>query len=349
MILRRWQCIVLITNISIFARFLLIAATNVPVYWINMDGMTDRQVSMTKHLDNYGVKYHKRIRALTPKTCNLIMVDSNCNRVSLSDIAIACSHVSALHTALNDQSDTAKRSKYFVVLEDDVRFKFGVDFEKFIGSAPEDFGSLQLMMSHKGQIETAWSHYTNSMHTSSPTRRPDYFIHRPRNSTVWSAQAVLYNKEVIRQFVEKAVVKDKHGQLGYKLVTTADYDKSDPAKINGFKPAIACSCLFADMFVYAVAQPAFIATVPMFNSAVQGVNSTYHQAHVVYHLQGFAQIQQIQDDMARNAALLPPYLTPLPVGGNLKGSSIEKPVDWIEVAKQNPAKGLGVPRRFNDE
>jgi GR25 family glycosyltransferase involved in LPS biosynthesis len=282
------------------------------------------------------------------------MVDSNCNRVSLADIAIACSHISALHTALNDQSPSAKKSKYFMVLEDDVRFKFKVDLDKLIEAAPNDFGSLQLMMSHKIQIETAWNHYIGSINdVRGSTRRPDFFIHRPRNSTVWSAQAVLYNKEVIRKFIEYAVVADRNGKLGYKLVTTADYDKTHPAKVNAYKPAIACACLFADMFVYAMAQPAYITTVPFLNSAAQGVNSSYHQSHVVYHLQGFAKMQQIQEEMAADAALLPAYLAPLSAEAGNKnlraGAGPEKVVDWVDVAKKNPAHGHGIPKRFNNE
>lgn len=350
---------------GIIQLFLCAAATlmfcesyQLPIYWINMDEMVDRKNSMTRHLNEHGVKYHKRIKALTPHTCNLIMVDSNCNRVSLSDISIVCSHVSALHTALNDQSDLARNSKYFLVLEDDVRFQFQVDYAKLIEAAPNDFGSLQLMMSHKIQIESQWDHFLDSFVVKgSSKQRPDYFVHRPRNSTVWSAQAVLYNKDVIRSFIEKAVVKDKQGRLGYKLVTTADYDKTSSSNVNPYKPAIACACLFADMFVYAVAQPSYIATVPFLNSAVQGVNSTYHQDHVVFHLQGFAKIQQIKEQMLQNRTLLPDYLTPLKSdklkgkSGNLKGTATgaEDAVDWVDIAKKNPAVGRHVPRRFNTD
>lgn len=339
----------------IMATAVSIGGNQLPIYWINMEEMVDRKTSMTQHLHDHGVKYHKRIKALTPQTCNLIMVDSNCNRVSLSDISIVCSHVSALHTALNDQSELARNSKYFIVLEDDVRFHFDVDYSKLIASAPTDFASLQLMMSHKIQIESTWSHYTSSVDSHSASTRPDYFIHRPRNSTVWSAQAVLYNKDKIRAFVERAVVRDSRGALGYKLVTTADYDKTSPANINTYKPAIACACLFADMFVYAMAQPSYISTVPFLNSAVQGVNSTYHQDHVVFHLQGFAKIQQIKEEMLNNRTLLPDFLSPLKtevsLSGNLKGShqGKEVPVDWVDIAKKNPAKGRHVPRRFNTD
>lgn len=352
-------------DIGLIVLFLYAAAISklcegyqLPIYWINMDEMVDRKNSMNQHLNEHGVKYQKRIKALTPHTCNLLMVDSNCNRVSLSDISIVCSHVSALHTALNDQSDLARSSKYFLVLEDDVRFQFQVDYAKLIDAAPNDFGSLQLMMSHKIQIESKWDHYLESVNTLREShRRPDYFVHRPRNSTVWSAQAVLYNKDVIRSFIEKAVVKDRHGRLGYKLVTTADYDKTSPSNVNSYKPAIACACLFADMFVYAMAQPSYIATVPFLNSAAQGVNSTYHQDHVVFHLQGFAKIQQIKEQMLQNRTLLPDYLSPLKVdtakrkpNGHLKGNSPAAEasvVDWVDMARKNPAVGRHVPRRFN--
>ena len=336
-----------------------LATGQVPIYWINLDSMKERRENMNRHLTSFmGVSYHKRITALTPETCNLIMVDSNCNRVSLADIAIVCSHLSALYTALHDTSEIAQKSKYFVVLEDDVRFQFKVDFNNLIESAPNDFGSLQLMMSHKIQIETAWNHYLGSIKDKKGTKQnPDYFIHRPRNSTVWSAQAVMYNKDIIRSFIDKAVTKDKTGKLGYKLVTSSEYDRTDSAHINPYNPVIACSCLFADMFVYAMAQPSYISTVPFLNSAVQGVNSSYHQAHVVFHLQGFAKAQQIQEDMKKDTTLLPPFLSPLsaPGGGggtsHLKGSvaAAEEAVDWIDFAKKNPAQGYGVPRRFNNE
>jgi GR25 family glycosyltransferase involved in LPS biosynthesis len=330
----------------------------IPVYWINLDFMKERRDSMTTHLNEVGFQNHKRITALTPQTCNLIMVDSNCNRVSTADVSIACSHVSAMHTALHDQAEAAKASKYFLVLEDDVRFKFKVDVEKLIASAPDDFGALQLMMSHKLQIEGAWNHYLWSLNDSKDGhKRADYFIHRPRNSTVWSAQAVIYNKDIIRPFIERAVVADRNGLLGYKLVTSADYEKTNPAKINAYKPVIACACLFADMFVYAMAQPAYVLTVPFLNSAAQGVNSSYHQSHVVYHLQGFAKAQQIQNELAEDPALLPPFLTPLKAAQKeteqqLRGSPhspAEKAVDWVDVAKRNPAHGHGVPKRFNNE
>lgn len=326
----------------------------IPVYWINLDSMKERNEAMTAHLNAMNIPYHRRITALTPQTCNLIMVDSNCNRVSTADISIACSHVHAMHTALNDPSDQAKKSKYFLILEDDVRFKFKVDFEKLIEYAPNDFGALQLMMSNKLQIETAWNQYLWTFTNSKDGhKRPDFFIHRPRNSTVWSAQAVLYNKDVIRPFIERAVVPDRNGKLGYKLVTTADYEKTNPSKLNVFKPAIACACLFADMFVYAMAQPAYLLTVPVLNSAVQGVNSSYHQSHVVYHLQGFARAQQVQQEMAEDPALLPAFLSPLgkqQQQQQLRGAAqAERVVDWVEVARKNPAHGHGVPKRFNNE
>lgn len=155
---------------------------------------------------------------------------------------------------------------------------------------------------------------------------------------------------------DELVEKDKQGRLGYKLITTADYDKTSSSNINPYKPAIACACLFADMFVYAVAQPSYIATVPFLNSAAQGVNSTYHQDHVAFHLQGFAKIQQIQEQMRQNRTLLPGYLSPFKTDtskgktGYLKGSApVEASVDWVDIAKKNPAVGRHVPKRFNTD
>jgi hypothetical protein len=56
---------------------------DVPIYWINLDSNMDRRISMQNHLAAIGVRYHRRIPALTPETCNLLMVETPCFRVGL--------------------------------------------------------------------------------------------------------------------------------------------------------------------------------------------------------------------------------------------------------------------------
>jgi hypothetical protein len=261
----------------------------VPIYYINMDKHVARRKAMESHLSALNVQYHKRIEALTIDTCNLIMIESPCLRVNFLDIAIMCSHLQALYTALNDPHPLAVQSDYVLVLEDDVRFLWAIDFDALIDKAPPNFGSLQLMLSHRPHVEDTWERFIE-------TEGEELFVFRPRNSSVWSAQSILYRKSAIRSFVQAAVSKDRNGKLGFKMVNSFQYDKlvertqspnEEKLIINPFRPVVACECLFADMFLFAMARPSFITAIPLLNSAAQGMKSTIHQDHVSFHIHGF--------------------------------------------------------------
>jgi len=304
----------------------------VPVYWLNLDSMPERAASMSNHLKSQGIDYHKRVRGLTPESCNLLMYDCSCHRVSLNDIAILCSHVSGLYMALHDNSTYAANSKYFLMLEDDVRFRFRVDFNKLIELAPKGFGALQLMMSRKQNIESHWELYSSH---SNFTNTRKLFTYRPRNSTVWSAQAILYNKDAIRKFIASAVSYDRNGMIGYKLVNTFDMKKvptSHSNAVNKYNPAIYSDCIFADMFLYAMSHPTYILNVPFFNSAILGLNSSSHQAHVKHHVHGFSKLQEIQQSLLNGTFPLPSFMSPLSTTITEEKESI----DWKEMADKNP-------------
>jgi hypothetical protein len=291
---------------SVFQDFCLSESTSpfsFPIYWINMDSNTERKLSMESHLNAINVVYHKRIEAKSPETCNLIMVETPCMRVKLKDIAVVCSHIHAIHTALHDPNPVAKRSSYFLVLEDDIRFQWKVDFSSLISMIPKGFGSVQLMMSHKPQIQEIFSIYNESVGKG----HPQYVVPRPRNASIWSAQAILYSKEIIRPIINKIVSFDRHKELGYKLVNSFKYDQRS---INPYHPSIPCECLFSDMYLYAMAQPSYVLTVPLFNSGDAGLNSTMHQTHVVFHIRGFAEIEQVVESMKEKRLSLPSFLQP---------------------------------------
>lgn len=283
------------------------AVFQVPVYYINMDAHTARRDAIENHLAQLHVPYYRRIPALTSETCNLLMVESPCLRVNFLDVAIMCSHLQALHMALNDPDPLAQMSDYFLVLEDDVRFLWAIDFERLINQAPVGFGALQLMLSHRPHLEEVWERFMS-------TNGDELFTYRPRNSSVWSAQAILYRKDAIRSFVDAAVVRDRRGRVGFKMVNSFQYDKllekpaarpkaplpSEVLTINPFRPVVACECLFADMFLYAMARPAFMSTLPLLNSAAQGMKSTIHQNHVAFHIHGFLAAEEFFTMMVKH-------------------------------------------------
>ena len=85
------------------------------------------------------------------------MYECACNRLSLSDIAILCSHVNALNTAVYDNSAIAAKSKYFIMIGD---FQFKVS-----AAASKGFGALQLMMSRKEDVDTHFRNYLSKKGT----------------------------------------------------------------------------------------------------------------------------------------------------------------------------------------
>ena len=355
-------------NLHLFLLLLLLLvpmSAPTPIYYINMDDMPERARLMEVHLQELGLLgVSRRVAGLTTKTCNLIMVERMCKghkgRMGFEEIAILCSHVNAIRTAVLDPAPYAKSSRYALILEDDVRMSFRIDFGALVKQAPRDFGILQLMTSHVDDFETMWEKYANDTeagaapgivtsggNATASLHVPSTHLHhgaedhahlynhklwtfRDRESTVWSAQAYLIDKEAFRGFVSAAVQPDRSGLLGFKLISQQDFKRPND-RDNPYKPVIMSQCIFSDMFIYSVGQPAYILNAPIFNGAIVGHNSTYnlHQKHVAFHVRGFFEIHKAQRLMAASPRLLPSFLSPLP-------ATSEAPVDWPKVLQENP-------------
>lgn len=273
-----------------------------PVYYINLDSNKERQRFMHNHLREAGFKYVKRVSALSPKTCNLIMLESSCyRRVGFHEIAIVCSHLSALyHAIVLDDSNIAKRSHYALILEDDVRFFYDIDFDALIAKAPKGFGMIQLMMSHADHIiEQAHMYFDHD----------ELFGMRYRNSSVWSAQAILVHKPTVKKFIVNAVRVDQlTGDLGY--IIAGNYHYSEPNDIhNPYKPSVASQCIFSDMFIYSMGSPTYILNIVLLNGAGLGVNSSGHSSHVPFHIHGFAEIERMHRFLNSNQPQVNRYTT----------------------------------------
>eukprot|EP01039_Chlorochromonas_danica_P005774 gene5774-6359_t len=351
----------------------LIVSLDVPVYWLNLDERADRRESMSRHLSEIGVAYHRRVAALTAETCNLLLVDNFCS-IGNKVIATLCSHVNLLYEAVHDSTPAARNSPFFLVLEDDVRFLYHVDFKRLISLLPRSFGSVQLMMSHKLDIEQAWDIYRSSVgNGSSPSpllASHHLFTLRPRNVSTWSAQAILYRKDAIKQFLSVAVRADRLGKRAFVLSHSQDYARYPPNQLNPFRPTIGARCLYTDAFLYAMAQPSYVLNIPIFNSAKEGLNSSLHKDHVPYHVHGFAAIeritQEISEDIERyrrvgcgdcngnsnsnsngngNVLLMPLFLSPLQISHKTASNGM----NWTHLARQAEWKvsGRGISANFN--
>jgi GR25 family glycosyltransferase involved in LPS biosynthesis len=269
-----------------------------PVYWINLDNNIERRRHIENELKSLNVSYHVRVSALTKTTCNIIMLERTCRLISLSDIAILCSHLKALYTAVTDTNPYAINSKYALILEDDIHFKFLIDFNKLIEMAPPDFGMIQLMTSHTKHFESLWNTYKNSDYRN-------LFTMRGKDTNIWSAQAILVNKETIKGYIQNAVTVLSTGQLGFKIIGVQSLQKE--LLLNQFKPSVYSTCQFADTFIYSLGHPTYILNTPLMNGADVGLNSTFHNMHVPFHIRGFASLQEAQEQMINGIIPLPNF------------------------------------------
>lgn len=72
------------------------------------------------------------------------------------ELGCTTSHLSAMHAAIH--STTAK-SRYALIVEDDITIPFNIDFDALVRSAPNDFGILQLFNSNENSMRSTWDRY----------------------------------------------------------------------------------------------------------------------------------------------------------------------------------------------
>lgn len=334
---------------------LVVTCTGIPIYYINMDDMHERAALMDSHLRDMGYSLVRRVSGFTPKTCNIIMLERICKghkgRMGFEEIGILCSHLNAIRIAVEDNAPSARSSKYALILEDDVRFSFSVNFQKLIEQAPQDFGVLQLMTSHRDDFEVLWEQYTGEVNQSAEAHAHAHFhkggdnqgaheadkynhrlwTFRDRQSTVWSAQAYIINKDHYREFISAAVAKDRKGRMGFKIISLQDFNKKND-HTNQFKPVIMSQCIFADMFIYSVGTPCYILNVPMLNGAIVGHNSTYnlHNKHIAFHVRGFHEIFKAQEQIMSTSSMMPDFAKQLPPVARTA------PANWSEILRKYP-------------
>lgn len=229
------------------------------------------------------------------------------------EIGCTVSHILAMQKAIN--SPTAK-SKYALIIEDDVELLFDIDFEAMAATAPKDFGILQLFNSNKVTMLHTWKRYNAD--NSNLWYRSEYLKY-------WSTCAYLINREVMRPIVN-AIAYHQDGWQQFKLIAGI----SGPCApreccINGndsrwgywgkdvqfiAKPPCILSekGLQADVYLYA-ATKTYMLSVPLIANGIGGGVSTFHQDHVeLLHRAAFKQQRQIINAMLSGKTKPPPFV-----------------------------------------
>lgn len=317
------------------------------VYYINMDKSADRQVSMERHLEQIKLR-HFRVRGLTPQeiyvpddieatwryaSCKLQTdwhapnkYTENINRQSVyrnytSYMATLCgrgkgkntakelgcttSHLLAMRKAIYS---TTARSRYALIIEDDVYFPFDVDFEALARSAPKGFGILQLFNSNENTMLATWDKYLRNQQYVWVERHPKKFF------DFWSTCAYLIDRVAMKSVVD-AVAYEHSGWMAFKVV----------AGINGpCVPAECCApgtdnfivkppCVWAprgyqaDSFLYAMTKT-YMLSMPLISNGIGGNRSTFHQDHVEsVHRRAFKQQRTFINKMLSGEVPPPPF------------------------------------------
>lgn len=123
------------------------------VFWINMEEDKLRGQYMEQKLNYLGFK-HERIEAITPKSTRfrLASLQKPCKRNTKKDISAILSHLTAIHRAVysdrinEEQKSAIRMSDYALVIEDDVKFLFQLNYTALIVSAPKDFGNFYIFV-----------------------------------------------------------------------------------------------------------------------------------------------------------------------------------------------------------
>lgn len=335
--------------------------SGITAYWINLEKNIGRRRFMEHQLQQIGLR-HERISAITPDSVefNVTKLEKPCKRNTEKDIAVILSHLKAIHSAILDETEDLNfpsnsdvksslnktlMSNYALILEDDVRILFNIDFEKLIKSVPnQDFGILQLVTSNVEALTALWEDFSSSTSSSTSSRfwKESKWTDKTKNGKTglyWSAQAYLINKKVIKHFINDVIesfhipieknelniispssrIYGKYSrfykvQRGFKIINS--FHPSYCKRTKTF-PCVLSNCLFSDSYIYAGGGPTFVSTIPLFNGAKIGLNSTIHQAQVYTHQEAFSLIRKYYMEIRREYSKnerdlqLPSFISPL--------------------------------------
>ncbi len=332
------------------------------VYFINMEGSMHRYnhtVSMLTKMSLQG----RRVTAITEKSAEyrLVLLEKPCKRNTEKEIACIMSHLKAIHAAVHEHdasmahvtsslrigggqavhADSSTLSSlglnssdlvfnaadYALIIEDDVKILYDIDFAALVASAPPDFGVLQLTTSNIEALHMLWGHYvrqcsggssSNSSSSSSSNSsssnssssssngasaddrcaaalwRLNKWTDKTKNgqyALFWSAQAYVINKRVVAPLLRDiAYVDNATGLLEFKIVNSFF-----PARCprTSLRPCVLSNCLFADTYIFQAVGPTYVSAIPLVTGSRVGYSSDLHQTHVSVHKEAFGFIHNI--------------------------------------------------------
>jgi GR25 family glycosyltransferase involved in LPS biosynthesis len=230
------------------------------------------------------------------------------------ELGCTSSHLIAMREAIYSES----RSRYALIIEDDVQFPFDVDWEELARSAPAGFGILQLFNSNQASMEETWLKYLkkNKLWIQ---RLPMKFM------DFWSTCAYLIDRIVMKPLVD-SVIYEKDGWLQFKIIAGINgpcvpdkccvpSNSTNPAvrndKFIGKPPCVwAPRGYQADSFLYAMTRT-YMLSMPLITNGKGTNQSTFHQSHVsMIHTEAFRRQRQYINQMLSGQVAPPSFAKP---------------------------------------
>jgi len=110
-------------------------------------------------------RQYTRIESITPSDprYRVTQLERPCKRNTQRDIAVILSHLTAMHAAV---SDTASTSDIALIIEDDVKIIYDIDYKSLAASVKSMWGVLQLVTSNPEAINNLYATYSNNIESN---------------------------------------------------------------------------------------------------------------------------------------------------------------------------------------
>jgi GR25 family glycosyltransferase involved in LPS biosynthesis len=294
---------------------------NLTFFWVNLERNKDRSQYMKNFFAKMNIVSHIRISAIEPSIPEynqLKKLEMPCKRNTPKDVSCVLSHLKAMYTSVYFDTFNPS-SNYAVIIEDDIKFLFSINFTELIRTAPSDFTILQISTSNPEAVSQLWTVYVSNA-TSSTDRlwyRTDWTNKSKNGKTYpyWSTQGYIINKKRILDVFLSHVVRTKGAT---SLIPFTPLNEIEYFLINSFfpdrcpftmqRPCVLSNCLFADSYLYAGGKPTYVSTIPLLTGSKVGLNSTIHEGQVGSHQEGFAKHKQVSLLARQHSGLLPSYI-----------------------------------------
>jgi len=224
------------------------------------------------------------------------------------ELGCTTSHLVAMRQAVYS---TTSKSRYALIIEDDVQFPFDVDWHAVALSAPKGAQIMQLFNSNEHTMAETWGFYKRDPSRLWTERTSKRF------SDFWSTCAYMIDRELIKPVVDK-VVFNVNGWTSFNVIAgvTSPCVPRECCNVthNIFEPRPPCVYaprgFQADSYLYSMAKT-YMMNIPLIANGLGTNESTFHQDHVaMIHRGAFRRQRQYVNEMLTGKTPLPPFAKP---------------------------------------